>query len=131
MSYLYELSASLLRLVILFYVSEDNHDNLTKRAKTFPAYFKLISAITPCPCGWLNDPQKAYGYAPAVVAVSKVDLQSLAGSDGHSHRTRNRYGAGMACYVATKPNQDWLSSISREQGIEFLVDSNRPMHVIC
>jgi len=23
--------------------------------------------MNPCPCGWLNDPQKACGYAPAVV----------------------------------------------------------------
>ena len=27
----------------------------------------MIVAINPCPCGWLNDPQKACGCAPAVV----------------------------------------------------------------
>jgi len=28
---------------------------------------QLIAAMNPCPCGWLNDPQKACGCAPAVV----------------------------------------------------------------
>ncbi|MBI3165253.1 MAG: ATP-binding protein [Chloroflexi bacterium] len=26
-----------------------------------------VAAMNPCPCGWLNDPQKACGHAPAVV----------------------------------------------------------------
>ncbi len=33
----------------------------------FPAYFQLIAATNPCPCGWRNDAQKACGRAPAVV----------------------------------------------------------------
>ena len=31
------------------------------------ANFQLIAAMNPCPCGWLNDPQKACGCVPAVV----------------------------------------------------------------
>jgi magnesium chelatase family protein len=33
----------------------------------FSVNFQLIAAMNPCPCGWLNDPQKACGCAPAVV----------------------------------------------------------------
>ncbi len=38
-----------------------------KGSLTFSANFQLIAAMNPCPCGWLNDPQKACGCAPAVV----------------------------------------------------------------
>ena len=38
-----------------------------KGSLTFSANFPLIAAMNPCPCGWLNDPQKACGCAPAVV----------------------------------------------------------------
>jgi len=38
-----------------------------KRSLTFSANFQLIAAMNPCPWGWLNDPQKACGCAPAVV----------------------------------------------------------------
>src|SRR5258705_13304428 len=34
---------------------------------SFSANLRLITAMNPCPCGWLNDPQKACGCAPAVV----------------------------------------------------------------
>ena len=33
----------------------------------FSVNFQLIAAMNPCSCGWLNDPQKACGCAPAVV----------------------------------------------------------------
>jgi predicted ATPase with chaperone activity len=33
----------------------------------FSVNFQLIAAMNPCPCGWLNEPQKACGCAPAVV----------------------------------------------------------------
>jgi magnesium chelatase family protein len=38
-----------------------------KGSLTFSANFQLIAAMNPCPCGWLNDPQKACGCASAVV----------------------------------------------------------------
>jgi magnesium chelatase family protein len=38
-----------------------------KGSLTFSANFQLIAAMNPCPCGWLNDPQKACGCAAAVV----------------------------------------------------------------
>lgn len=38
-----------------------------KGSLTFSANFQLVAAMNPCPCGWLNDPQKACGCAPAVV----------------------------------------------------------------
>jgi magnesium chelatase family protein len=38
-----------------------------KGSLTFSANFQLIAAMNPCPCGWLNDPQKACGCATAVV----------------------------------------------------------------
>ena len=38
-----------------------------KGSLTFSANFQLIAAMNPCPCGWLNDAQKACGCASAVV----------------------------------------------------------------
>ncbi|HSB00221.1 MAG TPA: YifB family Mg chelatase-like AAA ATPase [Anaerolineales bacterium] len=38
-----------------------------KGSLTFSANFQLVAAMNPCPCGWLHDPQKACGCAPAVV----------------------------------------------------------------
>ena len=38
-----------------------------KRSLNFPTYFQFIAAMNPCPCGWLNDPQKACGCASSVV----------------------------------------------------------------
>jgi magnesium chelatase family protein len=33
----------------------------------FSVNFQLTATMNPCPCGWLNDPQKACGCAPAIV----------------------------------------------------------------
>src|SRR5512134_2558049 len=38
-----------------------------KGSLTFSANFQLIAAMNPCPCGWLNDPQKPCTCAPVVV----------------------------------------------------------------
>jgi magnesium chelatase family protein len=38
-----------------------------KGSLTFSANFQLIAAMDSCPCGWLNDAQKACGCASAVV----------------------------------------------------------------
>jgi len=41
------------------------------------ANFQLIAVMNPCPCGWLNDPQKACGCAPAVVTKYQKRISGL------------------------------------------------------
>ena len=46
----------------------DSHQRIIFEYYLFWVNPQLIAAMYPCPCGWFNDPQKACGCVPAVVA---------------------------------------------------------------
>jgi len=46
----------------------------TKNTFTFPSRFMLIAASNPCPCGYLNDPEKECSCTPSQIAMYRRKL---------------------------------------------------------